>query len=65
MSNNNNDNDLAARILGEDAIEEAQEKLDKITKWIDAYPLRIFPEPESESNMRYVLDGIKKIIESN
>ena len=62
-------------------IEELENMRDKIKNWCDAYPVKIFPEPDfgkvrkvlekngmtldaiSASNMRYVLDGIKKILE--
>ena len=60
-----------------------REKLAAIRKWCDAYPLKIFPEPDFEvarqlleaggmtldaisaSNMRHVLDGIRKIIDGD
>jgi hypothetical protein len=57
------------------------DKLEAIRRWCDAYPLKVFPEPDLEkaakllsaggmtldaisaSSMRYVLNGIKKIID--
>jgi len=62
-------------------IEGFQDKMYKIKTWIDAYPVKIFSEPDFEkahkvltqhgmtldsiaaSNMRHVLDGLKKIID--
>jgi hypothetical protein len=60
-------------------LRRAEEKLQRIKQWCDAYPLEVFPEPDfkeaqrllkaggmtidaiSASNMRHVLDGIRKI----
>jgi hypothetical protein len=60
-----------------------REKLQRIREWCDAYPLKVFPEPDFEkvrwvlhsndlsldaisaSNMRHVLDGIRKIIDGD
>ena len=62
---------------------KAQEKLDIIRAWCDAYPLSMFPEPDfkevhaalkekgisldavSASNMRHVLNGVRKIIDED
>jgi len=67
------------KILAE--LEDLQAKMYRIRTWIDAYPVKIFSEPDFEkahkvltengmtldsiaaSNMRHVLDGIKKIID--
>ena len=65
------------------ALDELEQKLEKIENWCKAYPLDMFPEPNmkyvreilqtystvtideiSASNMRHVLEGIKKIINS-
>jgi len=64
-----------------DRIEELEGGMQTLTKWIDAYPLEVFPEPDfkkahevlkengmgidaiSASNMRHVLNGVKKIID--
>ncbi len=62
-------------------MQEIEAKHHQILHWIEAYPLKVFPEPDfakvakvlkdnnmtldavSASNMRHVLDGIKRIIE--
>ena len=65
------------------ALDELEQKLEKIENWCKAYPLDMFPEPNmkyvreilqtystvtideiSASNMRHVLEGIQKIINS-
>ena len=64
----------------QDELDELKDKFHRITTWIDAYPLEIFPEPNfkraheiltkygmtldsiAASNMRHVLNGIKRII---
>jgi len=64
-----------------DELEDLREKLRLIREWCDAYPLKVFPEPNwrraamvltdhgitldsiSASNMRHVLDGVRKIID--
>jgi restriction alleviation protein Lar len=61
-------------------IDELEDKTSKVSDWCDAYPLKVFPEPDfkkarealkdkgmtldsiSASNMRHVLNGIKRII---
>ena len=57
----------------QDKLEALQDKMHKIKTWIEAYPVKIFPEvlqqhgmtldSISASNMRHVLKGIKEIIE--
>ena len=60
---------------------DCEERLEKIKRWCEAYPVDIFPQPDfkkaarilkengislgaiSASNMRHVLDGIRRIIE--
>jgi hypothetical protein len=80
----------ASRLLGpkmvkleeaKEELEDLREKLRRIRDWCDAYPLKVFPEPNlrraamvlqdhgmtldsiSASNMRHVLDGVRKIID--
>jgi hypothetical protein len=69
----------------EAAEKDAERKADalhELTQWCDAYPVKIFPEPDfakahellqaggmtldaiSASNMRHVLDGVRKIIDA-
>lgn len=59
-------------------VEEMQAILDRIEGWCEAYPIAVFPEPDwakvrellgdtlltqvSASNMRHVVEGIKRII---
>lgn len=63
-------------------IDEMQGKLFKLSQWVKAYPLDVFPEPDfkkaakvlkdngmtldsiSASNMRHVIDGVKRILDS-
>ena len=62
--------------------DELKAKLNHIETWCNAYPLKVFPEPDMEaaadalrvygmtldsisaSNMRHVLNGVRKIIDS-
>jgi kynureninase len=59
-------------------IDHQYEAMQRIKAWCDAYPVAVFPEPDwvevkdklgnkltsrvGASNMRYVVDGIKRII---
>lgn len=71
---------IARRLETETEGLEAADKLQQIRAWCEAYPINMFPEPDwvevtkligpelltrvSASNMRHVVEGVRRIIDS-